>query len=1164
MGVKSLVSKVGGKAADKVAKLAVLSPQQLENIDKKRVAYLSEKPDPTDEAAQELTMRLIAASSVEVFNAYLPQLKELYTPVAREAEYGGKFNTAYNIRYFNITKWVTDKKENSIEKLINVYEVLSNENCNIALIFHRTCKKTEVFLAVTNTENAKDNVNVENYAVRLQEALKGNFPGSEFSSAKSKKIEFLKDEINYSVATASNIPAEKSEKFISQTIEKLLDGIVPDSPEKEYTIILLATPILDVEERKNRLSEIYSGLKPYVSWSTQFTYQETSTEGSSATVGINVGASAGVQNGTNSTITDTVGETDSTNTTETDSSSSSEGNTEGESASTSETSGESKTNTHQEGSSTSESDATSCGASMIANIGYSHTDGSGKSKSDSFAKTVIKNVTETTAKNTAKTITNQVGKSLANSLGHAVSKSVSTAQGISKATNLGANIGANFARSSNVMATIGKNESISQTFENYGIKHALELLENQMKRYEQSTAMGMWDFAAYIMSEDQNVASNVAHSYIALTEGEESFMSKSAINLWRGDMGEESNDAKEICNYLRELRQPLFGLNPVIAEADNTYYVYPSLVTATTALSGKELAYSLNFPNKSISGLPVFECAEFGRNISTFDDNANTKSFLLGKVFHMYHTENTDVNLSLQSLASHTFITGSTGSGKSNTVYQILNKAKENGVTFLVVEPAKGEYKDVFGNDRDVGVYGTNPAKTPLLKINPFSFPNDIHVLEHIDRLVEIFNVCWPMYAAMPAVLKNAVEKSYEDCGWNLITSENKYDRGYYPSFADVARNVKAIIDTSEYDAENKGAYKGSLLTRLQSLTNGIFGMIFTNDEIESADLFDKNVIADISRVGSVETKSLIMGMIVLKLQEYRMSSRNCLNAELKHITVLEEAHNILKRTSAEISSDSSNLTGKSVEMISNAIAEMRTYGEGFIIADQAPGLLDMAAIRNTNTKIIMRLPDLSDRELVGRAANLDDDQITELAKLPCGVGAVYQNEWIQPVLCKIEKYDSDVKHYEHSLVEKEKTATDYDSRLEIAEILSNGTKLDFEAQLIAKDKLNVFNLPSSICVSILKMLDKPAKEPRMTKLAPIMSALFPKVYEAVKESYSETNETVEWTRAAEQVLLDNINITMRDQVRRDIIQGIITQRVLNELNDSASLEKWSRTGRLV
>src|SRR5699024_7353924 len=122
-----------------------------------------------------------------------------------------------------------------------------------------------------------------------------------------------------------------------------------------------------------------------------------------------------------------------------------------------------------------------------------------------------------------------------------------------------------------------------------------------------------------------------------------------------------------------------------------------------------------------------------------------------------------------------------------------------------------------------------------------------------------------------------------------------------------------------------------------------------------------------------------------------RIATCDGMNVALNHVTVLEEAHNLLKRTSTEQSTEGSNLLGKSVEMLTNAIAEMRTYGEGFIIADQAPGMLDMAVIRNTNTKIIMRLPEYSDRELVGRAAGLKDEQIVELSKLNKGVAAIYQ-----------------------------------------------------------------------------------------------------------------------------------------------------------------------------
>ena len=1037
MGIKNAIKKVGDKAGNKIAKLATLSSGQVEEIQLQREKYLLEKPDPKDELALDTTWRMMAANSVEIYNAYLSQLKELYLPIEKNAEYGEAFSTEHNIRYFNITKWVQDKKENSLEKLVNVYAVLSNEDCNIALVFNRTQKETKIYLAVVNTANSDNNVNTNSYKNRLIEAIRGNFPGAEWSEDGAGIIPCLDNERPYSVAAASNIPTEKSEKFISQTIEKLLDGVIPTDKKKEYTVVLLATPIKDVEQRKLKLGEIYSGMVPYASWQTNFTYTENNAIGSSATVGVNVGASAGIQNGTNNAITDSESNTENESVTGTQSQSDSLSRNEAiaEAESATHTSGTSITDTMTKGKSdslggnTSQAFGEKTSATVTAGVGVASASGTfGTSATttigsgyqhgwnSSAAKALGKTATEALTKGITNTVSNTVAKTtgtaVANTLGKAVTKAMAVTSGVTKGTNLGVNFGANFARSSTVTAMIGKNEGITQTFTNFNIKHALELLERQMERLEQSSALGMWDFAAYVLSEEFDVAGNVAHSYLALTLGEESYMSKSVVNVWKGNVEEEKSITKEIADYIRELRHPIFALRQDRTLEDKAFNVYPSIVTATTSLSGKELAYSLNFPQKSVAGLPVLECAEFGRNVVTYDiANKNLDKLELGNIFHMNHVEENTVELTKKSLASHTFITGSTGAGKSNTVYQIIEKARKKDVKFLVIEPAKGEYKHIFGSDKDVLVYGTNPSLTPLLKINPFSFPAGIHILEHLDRLVELFNVCWPMYAAMPAVLKSAVEKSYQDCGWDLMRSQNKYGEMLYPSFVDVAYNIKEIIDKSEFDTDNKGAYKGSLLTRLESLTNGINGMIFTCDEISNEDLFDKNVIVDLSRVGSSETKSLIMGMLVLKLQEYRMIS-NEMNVDFRHLTVLEEAHNLLKRTSTEQSSESANLLGKSVEMLSNAIAEMRTYGEGFIIADQAPGLMDMSVIRNTNTKIIMRLPDQTDRELVGKAANLNEDQIKELAKLPCGVAAIYQNEWVQPVLCKVDRFTANDKRY--------------------------------------------------------------------------------------------------------------------------------------------------------
>ena len=1160
--IKSGAMKKYEKAGDKLAKLSKLTPGQIEDLQEKRDQYLSQIPSMDDEAAIELTSRYMAASSVEVFNSYLGQISKVYLPEEMGQEYY-EDTLRKRICYFDITKWVNDKKENNLEKLVNVYQVLEDEECNIALVFRRTSAKCYVYLGVLNTSEIEQAAIAQRFLTRLEEAIKGNFPGSHTGTIKRGVLDFFSENNNFSVATISNIPSEKSEKFISQTIEKLLDGIVPEDDEQEYMVVLLATPIHNIEARKNRLGEIYTGLAPYASWQTNYTFTESDATNALANFGVNVGVSAGIQAGRNQGTNSSVGTTDNTETTNTDSTS--DTNTQ----STSNTETDSTNTTNTKGSSNTIGGSVTGGvfAGVAAAVTGSYNHGRNRSTAESVGKSVGKTVGESAAKT--------IGKAVANSIGHAVTNTVGKYAGTSQGVNAGANVGANFARSSSVTATVGCNEAITQNFTNYNIKHLLENLEKQMERMDMTSALGMWDFAAYVVSKNNDITNNVAHMYEALTQGEDSFMSHAAINTWRGDIStnidqqiatqEDLENAKvsvqasEIFKYIRSFQHPIFSLSDGLIEKDSTFLVYPLRVTPTTALSGKELAYSLNFPAKSVSGLPVLECTSFGRSISTYDlPKKQGDLFSLGCIFHMNHEENLSVKLDSNSLTSHVFITGSTGSGKSNTVYQLLNEAIANHKQFLVIEPAKGEYKKIFGNRDDVSVYGTNPKISELLKINPFSFPKEIHVLEHMDRLVEIFNVCWPMYAAMPAVLKEAIEKSYEDAGWNLTESTNLNGENF-PSFADVAQNIKIIIDTSEYDVQNKGAYKGSLLTRLKSLSTGLNGQIFSIKGIEDSKLFDKNVIIDLSRVGSQETKSLLMGILVLKLQEYRMTQDE-MNAELKHITVLEEAHNLLKRTSTEQSAESSNLAGKSVEMLTNAIAEMRTYGECFIIADQAPALLDMAVIRNTNTKIIMRLPDLGDRELVGRAANLNDEQIAELARLPCGVAAVYQNEWVEAALCKIEHFKTSEEkyNYEPSLNSTDDTELNK-RRIHIAELLSRGEKLSTVDSQKELDSVNISFIAKSIAAEYLQ---NPPSEPRMTKLAPVMAALFPKSYEATKNTYVMNPDNPGlWTNDIVNALNRDhywINKQNMDQVQRDIIQALVTQYVFNEIHQGAKLESWS------
>ena len=614
------------------------------------------------------------------------------------------------------------------------------------------------------------------------------------------------------------------------------------------------------------------------------------------------------------------------------------------------------------------------------------------------------------------------------------------------------------------------------TLKNYKIEHTLEVVKKQMERLEESSALGLWNYAAYVVSPNLAITDEVAHMFMSLTQGKESFGEQSAINVWNGQDEQDAEKIRGILSNLRYLRHPRFVQN---------YDVNEEPVTATTIVSGAEFARALSFPQKSVSGFPVFKCARFGRNISMFEDKI-TDPVWIGHMYHMREVDETSpVTLSRRSFASHVFVTGSTGSGKSNTVFRILTRVQ---VPFLVIEPAKGEYKDIFGGDESVKVLGTNPKLTELLRLNPFSFPDSISVSEHIDRLVELFNVCWPMYAAMPAILKDSVIKAYEASGWDIELSENKYDSMLFPTFGDVLNQIRTVLASSEYSADNKSDYTGALVTRLRSLTNGINGHIFGADEIEYKELFDSKTIVDLSRVGSTETKALIMGLLVMKLQEYRMSSGRPDNKGLKHITVLEEAHNLLKRTSTEQTSEGANLLGKSVEMLTNSIAEMRAFGEGFIIADQAPGLLDMAVIRNTNTKIIHRLPDQSDRELAGRAAGLNTEQIDELARLELGVAAVYQNDWIEPVLCKVFEYtDEDKRSYQPKPYKGISKQTE-EARKMIRDILLKLNEfIKVDSKLIMKS-----NLPAQAKI-LFNQISK-GQEVREDKKAKVFYMLYPNI----------------------------------------------------------------------
>ena len=861
-----------------------------------------------------------------------------------------------DIRLFKITEMVYQKNEYSTYKFASVFNAVQNLNCSVFIIVDSDGQKTDFYMGVRSLDDKRTTKSLKD---TLKNALTGQFPGVKTEDLLDPKAEdFLNNIATKNIASVSCVAKNKDKDFKdNETFIQGLEKLALAMQGQKYTAVVLAksTPMEQLEQTRQAYETIYTQLSPFANM--QISY------GTSTALSVSDAFSHGK----------TIGSSHATNT--------STQTGKNYSKSTSENHGMTKTD--------------SLGA-LAKSLGTAAL---------GVASLVTAPLTGGASIAVAGAITvGHIGLNAFNP--KSITKGTSTTEEYSEnnSTSYGETHTENESTTENETRTkgitTGSSDNLQLTLQNKSLVNVLERIDLQLKRMEECESIGMWECAAYFLSDSQETAEMAAGTYKALMKGEKSGVETSAINFW----------GRNNQNQLPVLREYITNfIHPVFKYASDTISVP---ITAASLVSSNELAIHMGLPRKSVCGFPVIEHADFGKEVVRYNQKLHSKDFCLGKVFSMGKETETEVHLDCNSLTMHTFVTGSTGSGKSNTVYQILNQLRSvYNIPFLVVEPAKGEYKNIFGQFADVSVYGTNPKKMNLLRINPFKFSEDIHVLEHLDRLVEIFNVCWPMYAAMPAILKESMEKAYVAAGWNLGTSENAKGNKY-PNFADLLEQIEVVINESKYSSDSKGDYSGALLTRVRSLTNGLNGLIFCKDDLSERDLFDKNVIVDLSRVGSTETKSLIMGLLVLKLNEYRMSSGK-INSPLSHLTVLEEAHNLLKRTSMEQSTENANLLGKSVELLANSIAEMRTYGEGFIIADQSPGLLDISVIRNTNTKIILRLPDRSDRELVGYAAGLDEEQIEELSKLKRGVAAVYQNDWVEPVLVQVSKCNIMEKAYD-------------------------------------------------------------------------------------------------------------------------------------------------------
>jgi hypothetical protein len=519
------------------------------------------------------------------------------------------------------------------------------------------------------------------------------------------------------------------------------------------------------------------------------------------------------------------------------------------------------------------------------------------------------------------------------------------------------------------------------------VKHYSTLLEQLLQTLNESLAGGGWRTAVYLTGVDGGFWRLAA--------------------AWRGVFTGDKT-------VLQPLRVAARDEAPALAAAWGRPYQAPGAApgawrhpfTAQTLLSTKQLAGYVHLPQVESPGFAVQLTPSFDTVAPVVDA---AERIDVGRVVHAGRPTDAPYEVPVRDLTRHVLVTGVTGAGKSNTVFQLLDQVDRHGVPFLVLEPAKAEYRTLLSHPRlgeRLQVLTVGDERVAPMRINPFAPIGDAPLAAHVDLLRSLFTATWSLWEPLPQVLERALHGVYEDHGWDLATGTNRRlgdepaGPDAWPTLGELVDKTEAIVAELRYDPEAESRIRASLVSRLQSLRVGAKGrMLDTRDGSDPAALFERPTVIELERLGDEADRAFLMGLLLIQLGEHRRASGY--HDGLRHLLVIEEAHRLLSNPTPR-GEDQGNGVQKAVEGFVNLLAEIRVYGQGVVVADQVPVKLAPDAIKNTNLKVIHRLLAADDRQAVGGATAMDERQRDVLPTLRPGQAAVFSDGDDAPVLVQV------------------------------------------------------------------------------------------------------------------------------------------------------------------
>lgn len=391
-------------------------------------------------------------------------------------------------------------------------------------------------------------------------------------------------------------------------------------------------------------------------------------------------------------------------------------------------------------------------------------------------------------------------------------------------------------------------------------------------------------------------------------------------------------------------------------------------------------------------------------------------SLFLGKDNNGY-----DVFFPLSLLPKHAFVSGVPGSGKTNTMHHITSSLwKDHGIPFLVLEPAKQEYR-ALANDpgmKDMYLFSPNADMSFPLHINPFEMPKGTLVAEHIRRLCSVFEGAFPLEPPMPFLLDTAIEAVYRELGWipeHVYTGDERQEdsdkKRALPTMSVLYRRLEQELKSTQYSDEVRGNLESALKVRIGSLLRREMGDVFDVPESSFAPekWLEVPAVIELESMGTGPANFLTLMLCSLIRETLKVNPR--FEGDVRHVIFIEEAHNLIGPESEEQTGADADPKQAATAFVVKMLAEVRALKEGIVIADQLPTVMAQEVLKNTGLKIGLRITSADDRSLLGSTMAASAMQLEQMSTFAVGEALVFYEKLMRPFTMRIKEWWGEIEN---------------------------------------------------------------------------------------------------------------------------------------------------------